>query len=282
MSTRLTPQHVESYARDGVICVRNAVSSAWTQRMLRVADEQLDAPGRWCNDANPGQRNNRMFTDRYLWRDNAEVRAFVFESGVAQLAAEAMGSRTARFYFDHLLIKEPATTTPTPWHQDTPYWPFRGSQICSVWVALSPASVEESALEFVLGSHRDGNYYLPQVFGERDNHPNSWQREGMGVPVPPIEQNRADYAIGGWDVEAGDALVFSAWMLHGARGNASATRRRAAISTRWLGDDSSWFPHPGTDPTVTQEHTQLAPGQYPADDDRFPLGWPPAAERSPC
>jgi ectoine hydroxylase-related dioxygenase (phytanoyl-CoA dioxygenase family) len=282
MKARLTNTEVEAFDRDGAICVRDAVEPRWIERLLGMAQRQLDAPGRWVNDANPGQTHNRLFTDRYRWREDADVRAFVFESGIAQLAAEAMQSRSARFYFDHLLIKEPGTVAPTPWHQDTPYWPFKGRQICSVWVALSAVTVEESALEFVLGSHRDGNYYLPQVFGDRDNHPNAWQRGGIGVPVPPIEQNRANYPIAGWSVEPGDALIFSAWMLHGARGNASTVKRRAAISTRWLGDDCTWYPHPGTDPIVTQEHVSIAPGEYPADDDRFPLLWPPAAERTSC
>ena len=282
MSSRLSQEQIGAFARDGVICVRAAVGTAWIERLLQLAERQMAAPSRWVNDANPGRKHDRLFTDRYLWRDDADVRAFVFESGVAQLAAEAMQSSSARFYFDHLLIKEPGTVTPTPWHQDTPYWPFKGTQICSVWVALGAATVEESALEFVLGSHRDGKYYLPEVFGERKDHPSAWQRDGSGVPVPPIEQHRADYAIAGWDVEAGDALVFSAWILHGARGNASTTRRRAAISTRWLGDDCTWFPHPGSDPTVTQADVSIAPGEYPADDDRFPRVWPPGTRQPSC
>ena len=44
-----------------------------------------------------------------------------------------------------------------------------------------------------------------------------------------------------------------------------------ALSTRWLGDDATGFPHPGCDPTVTQKDTTSVPGHYPADDQRFPL-----------
>lgn len=264
---------IEAYRRDGVVCVRGAVSAPWVERMLAVIERQLQKPSRWVNDANPGATRDRLFTDRYLWRDNAEIRAFAAESGVAALAGRLMGSRSARFYFDHLLVKEPGTAAPTPWHQDLPYWPFAGTHVCSVWVALTASTVEESALEFVRGSHADGTLYQPRLFGARENHPNAWQQQQQGVPVPPIEEDRAAYPIVGWDVEPGDALVFSAGILHGARGNASGSRRRAAISTRWLGDDCRWFPHAGTDPTVTQEMVNVAPGEYPADDDRFPLFW---------
>lgn len=273
MAKGLSHSDIEDYRRNGVIVVRQAVARDWVERMLAVIDAQLSSPGKWANDANPGATADRLFTDRYLWRDNAEIRAFLYESGVAALAGQAMQSSAVRFYFDHLLVKEPGTAAPTPWHQDVPYWPFMGRQICSVWLALTDATVEQSAMEFVRGSHADGRYYRPEVFGERNNHPSSWQRDGIGEPVPPIEENRGDYDIVGWDMLAGDAVLFSAWTLHGARGNSSPGHRRAAISTRWLGDDAVWNPHPGADPTVTQADVSIQPDQPAHDDDRFPVVW---------
>ena len=84
---------------------------------------------------------------------------------------------------------------------------------------------------------------------------------------------RDDFDIVGWNMDAGDVVLFSAWILHGAPGNSSSNRRRAAISTRWLGDDAIWHPHQGADPTVTEHDVCVTPGQYPADDDVFPLVW---------
>ena len=37
-----------------------------------------------------------------------------------------MGSETARLFHDHLLVKEPRTAQPTPWHQDQPYYNVSG------------------------------------------------------------------------------------------------------------------------------------------------------------
>ena len=70
-------------------------------------------------------------------------------------------------------------------------------------------------------------------------------------------------------MEPGDAIFFSAWIVHGAPGN-DGPDRRVALSTRWLGDDVTWFPHAGCDPTITQDDTSAVPGRYPADDERFP------------
>ncbi len=256
-----------AFAEDGVVKIPGAVGTDALASITELTDRQLANPGPWVTDTNPGQGANRLFTSRYLWRDDAAMRAFVFDSGVAAIAAQVMGSSVGRFYFDHLLVKEPGTDAPTPWHQDIPYWPFLGEQICSVWVACSTTTVEESSLEFVRGSHRWGKYFAPRSF---DGSP-GWTSEFDGEHCPDIDADRDAYDIVGFDVEPGDAIVFSAWILHGARGNAGRTRR-VAISTRWLGDDATWSPHPGCDPAVTQADTTAVPGAYPADDDRFPVG----------
>lgn len=280
MDTPFSPPTIDAtqraaFQRDGVVVVRQAISPAWVERMGRFAQAQLEAPSRWGNDQpETSGTGGRLFTDRYLWRSSEDVRAFAFESGVAALVGQLMGSRTARLYFDHLLIKEPRTLAPTPWHQDVPYWPFQGRQIASAWVALTDATVEGSAMEFVRGSHADGRVYRPEVFGDaRNNASAAWQTKSNAERVPDIEAHRSAFDIVGWDMKAGDAVVFSAWVLHGARGNASAAQRRVAMSTRWLGDDAIWAPAEGTDPTVTQADVCVAPGMPAHDDDRFPLVW---------
>ncbi len=275
MTRQLSKAEIESFQADGVVLANNAISNDWVEKLLQVADQQLQQPGDWSNDGAPGKQRDRMFTDRYLWQKNAVIHDYIHQSPCAELAAQAMRSTSARFYFDHLLVKEPNTNAVTPWHQDIPYWPFLGKQVCSIWVALTPATIEGSAMEFVRGSHLDGNYYLPEVFGNREDHPNAaWTGKSQGVPVPEIDADRKQFDIVGWDVEPGDAVIFSSWILHGAGGNHSPTQRRAAMSTRWLGDDAVWHPHAGADPTVNPADVAVQPGATPSDEKFFPLIWP--------
>ncbi len=263
---KVTQDIQKTYLSDGVVKIPGAVSDEWLSEIAVMADKELAAPGEWVTDTNPGAKTNRLFTSRYRWQTDAVVNRYVHESGVAQIAATLMGSSTARFYFDHLLVKEPKTEAPTPWHQDIPYWPFLGKQICSAWLSVSEVTVAESSLEFVRGSHAWDSYFAPEAFDGSKN----WTSDFKGESAPDVAGARDEFDIVGFDVEPGDAIFFSAWILHGAPGNAG-NKRRTALSTRWLGDDVTWYPHPGSDPTITDEDTNVESGQYPDDDRNFPL-----------
>jgi len=263
---KVTQYIQKTYISDGVVKIPGAVSDEWLSEIAVMADKELAAPGEWVTDTNPGAKTDRLFTSRYRWQTDAVINRYVHESGVAEIAATLMGSSTARLYFDHLLVKEPKTEAPTPWHQDIPYWPFLGKQICSAWLSVSEVTVAESSLEFVRGSHAWDSYFAPEAFDGSTN----WTSDFKGERAPDVAGARDEFDIVGFDVEPGDAIFFSAWILHGAPGNAG-NKRRTALSTRWLGDDVTWYPHPGSDPTVTDEDTNVESGQYPDDDQNFPL-----------
>lgn len=273
----LSTTEIETYQREGVVHAPACVDPAWVERMIEAVDRQLDKPGAWVQDTNPGGTRGRFLHDRYLWPTEPEFRAFVFESGVARLAAQAMRSDTARIYFDHVFVKEPDTAEEFFWHQDLPYWPFKGTQICSVWLALTDADVESSALEFVRGSHTWGKWYKPVIPGGNDDNLGEWVGKSYEEEIPDFNAQRADYEFITFDVRAGDALIFNTAIAHTSHGNLSPDRRRVALSTRWLGDDACWDPRPGTDPIVTAEHVSLTPGAPAADDTVFPLVYPRAA-----
>lgn len=269
----LSAAEVAAYQDEGVVHVPQCVDPLWIERMTHAIDRRLAKPGKWVQDTNPGGREGRFLHDRHLWPSQPEFRDFVFDSGVAELAAQAMGSRTARIYFDHVFVKEPNTSEAFFWHQDLPYWPFKGTQICSVWLALTDADRASSALEFARGSHKWGKWFKPVVPGGQDSELGKWIGKSYEEEVPDINAAPEAYDLVSFPVEAGDALIFNTAILHTSHGNASPSRRRLALSTRWLGDDARWDPRPGTDPIVTQDDVALAPGDPATDDQAFPLVW---------
>jgi hypothetical protein len=60
--------------------------------------------------------------------------------------------------------------------------------------------------------------------------------------LPDIDAHRDEYNILSWVLEPGDALLFHARTVHGARGNKSPNTARRAITTRWCGDDVVFRP----------------------------------------
>ncbi len=70
-----------------------------------------------------------------------------------------MGVDKVWFFYDQLLVKEPNTAEPTPWHQDGPYWPLRGEQVMSIWVPFDHATRETGVVTYVKGSHPFSNQH---------------------------------------------------------------------------------------------------------------------------
>ena len=97
-------------------------------------------------------REGRFFGDVELAHRLPAFMRFVRESPAAGYAGLIMGSSKVNYFDDHLLVKEPGTGKPSPWHQDQPYWAVSGRQVCSLWLPLDPVS-RDIAVEFVKGSH---------------------------------------------------------------------------------------------------------------------------------
>eukprot|EP00123_Amoebidium_parasiticum_P017529 comp23887_c0_seq3/m.41947 comp23887_c0_seq3/g.41947 ORF comp23887_c0_seq3/g.41947 comp23887_c0_seq3/m.41947 type:complete len:188 (-) comp23887_c0_seq3:201-764(-) len=143
-----------------------------------------------------------------------------------------MQSRTAIFYHEHVLVKEPGATRQTPWHHDQPYYPVDGDMMCSIWLPLDPVPAS-STLQFVKGSHKLG-YFIPRKFKTQANYADTKEYPS----VPDIDRNPDKYEVVGWELQPGDCVVFNGKTLHAACGNTLEATSRRAFSTRWFGEDA--------------------------------------------
>jgi ectoine hydroxylase-related dioxygenase (phytanoyl-CoA dioxygenase family) len=263
----LTVDLVEAFRRDGAVRLRE-VFAGWVERLRAGVEANLADPGPWARRRRAAPDDAPFFSDYCNWRRIEAYREFLVDSPAAAFAARLMGSRTARLFHDHVLVKEPGAASPTPWHHDQPYYCVDGEQTCSLWVALDPVPASRG-VEFIAGSHRWGRWFVPKLFnGEALNVRPDWEE------MPDIEARRDSYRILGWDLEPGDALAFSFLTLHGASPNHAPVRRRG-FACRWLGDDCRYADRSGpTSPPFPD--LGLAPGD-PLDLPEFPLVHPPPA-----
>jgi ectoine hydroxylase-related dioxygenase (phytanoyl-CoA dioxygenase family) len=223
---------VAAYDRDGVVCLRAAFDPYWVERTRAAVERDLASPGPYATNFAEGSTAGRFFGDMYMWRHDPDFRAAALGSPAAAIAAQMMGSASADFFYDQLFIKEPGTAHPTPWHQDQPYWPVKGWQITSVWIALDDIDRSNGAVEFVAGSHRWGVSYRPTPF--RKGHEIKFTSSDL-AEIPDIDADRAKYDIRWWTMAPGDCLVFHAMIVHGAPGNGTPGARRRGLSLRYTG-----------------------------------------------
>ena len=128
--------NVADYDVDGVVCLRQQFDAA-LDRAHACGDRARPRLARPQRDQLRRGQQRREILRRHV---HVEVRsglpcrrARLPRSGDRRAL---MSSAHADFFYDQLFVKEPGTAHPTPWHQDQPYWPVKGWQIASVWIAL--------------------------------------------------------------------------------------------------------------------------------------------------
>ena len=234
--TLVTDQMVADYQREGAVLVKRL----WADRvdLLRAGiARNMAEPGPYASEnLKPGEAG-RFFDDYCNWERIPEFREVITGSDVADVAARLMGSSYVQMFHDHVLVKEPGTAKPTPWHQDGPYYFVGGQQTVSFWSPLDP--VKEASLRCVAGSHLWPREVLPKRWlADTSFYPDP--EKYMPVPDPDAEGMR----VLEWEMEPGDAVAFDYRTLHGARGNEAGTRRRA-FSLRLVGEDARVVDRPG-------------------------------------
>ena len=260
MHPLLTQEHIETYQRDGVALIKGLFKDH-VDAIRAGIERNMDEPGPYASENLKEGEGGRFFDDYCNWTRISEFEQVIRRSPAAEVAADLMGSNRVQVFHDHVLVKEPGTSKPTPWHQDAPYYFVGGQQNISFWSPMD--AVKGASLRCVAGSHTWKKPVLPtRWLAETNFYPND--DEYMPVPDPDAE----GMDIKEWEMEPGDAVAFNYGTLHGARGNATQTRRRA-FSLRLVGDDARYVERPGpTSPPFPGHNMQ--PGQT-LREDWFPV-----------
>jgi len=209
----------------------------------------------------------RFIEDFCTWPRNPDYQHILLESALPHLAAQLMQSQTVRLYHDHLLVKEPGTKQPTPWHQDQPYYNVSGRQNVSFWIPVDPVPLA-STLRFVAQSHR-GTWYMPRTFRDQQA---KWFPEGSLAELPAIDEKPEQFQQLGWALEPGDCVAFQMLSLHASSGVGPQSRRRV-FSARYLGDDARHAVRPWVTSPPFADLEKSLPDGAEMSGDLFPKVW---------
>lgn len=265
---RISDDVVQKFQEKGAVCLRGLFEQSWLDKLAAGVEKNFADPGPDHTVYTPEGEPGGFYDDYCNWQRIDEYRDFILHSPAAEIAARLTGSKAARLYHEHVLVKEPGTKQVTPWHHDLPYYGVDGDQLCSIWLPLDP--VPKSACpEFVAGSHASGVLYYPRLFIDHKNY-------GEGVEgfetIPDVDADRQEHEVLSWDLNLGDCIVFHMRTIHGAPPTTGLKTRRRGFSTRWLGDDARFAVRPWkTSPPYREVH--LNPGD-PMVHESFPVAWP--------
>jgi hypothetical protein len=165
-------------------------------------------------------------SDLFRWLDVKSLAEVLFLSALPALAADLLGSDDVVFVEDQWLASEPGADTPSPWHQDAPYYNIDG-EFVTLWLALDDAPAA-AALRAVPQSHTWGRTFASVAFAD-----SMTTDDGAGDldAVPPAHE-LDDRAIG-WDVQVGDVIALHPLTLHSAGRAVLSDRWFRRLSTRW-------------------------------------------------
>lgn len=233
---------IERYREDGVVCLRGAIEPAWIERLRAGVDRNWADKGPQASTYSPVDQAKTYSDDYCNWQRIPEYRDFIFQSSVGRIAGALTGSRSVRWFHDHVFVKDEGTQEKTPWHQDYTYYCVDGEQGVSFWIPLDPID-KTNWLEFLVGSHRWGMLFTPQKFNGKDTYK---VPPDLYKPLPTAIQQSQDVTIIAWEMEPGDILAFDFKTVHGHENTREPSRsRRRVFVGRFLGDDMRFTHRPG-------------------------------------
>lgn len=255
----ITETDIETYRRDGVVCLRGVLDRDWIDSLEPVARRLLiDKEDFGLLPTIPG---------RYMARTIPEFRRLVFESALAHAAGKVMDCEEIRFFFDEIFAKPPNSDAKTIWHTDRMGWPTTGVTVPSLWLPLTPIS-KENSLECIAGSQvQDQKYWLFSPNARQMIKPD----DRPGHPDCEPLRDDPDTTFLSWEMEPGDLLIVHPWTLHYSGGNPSDDWR-IAISVRVFGDDIRWAPRPDCVNLAGVSFDEMIAGEKPQGP-LFPLIW---------
>jgi len=235
---RLSPEAVEAYRRDGVVCLRGALETRWLDCAAQGIERNLKSPGPMYLDYTTDGAPGAYATDFWVWQRIPDFRELIFGSPLAAIAGQLMGAAEAVLFTDNWIIRRAGAADRAPWHHDLPYFDANG-EMCVLWVPLEPVG-PGAGIDFIRGSHRWGKLFMPVDFG---SHEAKAPPGGAYEAIPDIEAERRRHDIVTWRLAPGDCLAFTGLTVHGAPGGtraAPAARTIRRLTMRFVAGDATY------------------------------------------
>lgn len=219
MVGRLSAEQIAQFEQDGYVLFHEPVFAPDKfARLKAVFEEDL-------------KRFNESELDMIHTRDD-RLMEFLLCDEVLDLVEPVIGPNIG-LWASHLICKEPFVGKATPWHEDSAYWNGRVSTmagICTVWLAIDPATAENGCMRVIPGSQVNGFSDYESVDSSQNIFPSQ-------IRPDQIDEALAVY----FELQPNECSLHEARLIHGARANTSSTRR-AGYTMRYFPTSSKVYP----------------------------------------
>ena len=237
----ISPEAFDDYQRNGAICVRGVIDPPMIEALRQATAAAIEAQAA-TNEAGgtPRPTGPHFHILRNVYDDGQAFRDLLEQSPLAAIARDLMQSRKVILFGDSLFDKEAGAKTTTPWHHDVPFWPLRGEQVCTTWIALDHVSKANGAMEYIAGSHLWNRIFRPKYPDGAPANANPLHLAFEEIPDFDNARDQHDFLY--WELEPGDVLLHSGMTVHGAGENTRLDIGRRAYAPRFVGDAVWWDP----------------------------------------
>ncbi|GIX07319.1 MAG: L-proline 4-hydroxylase [Candidatus Poribacteria bacterium] len=233
MPRKLTEEQIAAYQRDGFLAFDRLLPESEVDALVARLQELVESP----------PTGLRIQVEPRVQRGEAQAPSY-FESirkveglvendelflrlarhpEILPRVQDLLGEELLMFR-DALMMKPPKIGSEKPYHQDSAYWRIEPMDLCSIWVALDDATLENGCMRIIPGSHLWGLLEHKRI---RDFQVDESTLDRSGEVAVPLHR--------------GGVLFFHSLVLHATDDNLSDRPRKAMIvsymraSSRWTG-----------------------------------------------
>jgi ectoine hydroxylase-related dioxygenase (phytanoyl-CoA dioxygenase family) len=217
----LAAADLASFSENGYLIIRNIITQKGLQRMRDECMQAWHAEKESFDPSRTWLQNSLLVN---IHHSAKSVRDYYFEGPLVEIASQLIGPNI-KGATSQLTFKMRGNTKPFGWHQDNGYGELEPYNALTTLTALDDTDRGNGCLWLIPGSHKKGQVRVEQT---------EEQKLKKAEIIVPADDSKSIPV----EMKAGDALIFSCWMLHKSDGNYSADRDRRILFLRYADADA--------------------------------------------
>ncbi len=210
---KLTEKQISFFQENAFIKIKDVFNKEIVDYYNSIISKKVDELNKVETPVTQRDTYGKAFLQLFnLWREEDEIKTFIFSRRLAKIASDLMQVDGVRMYHDQALFKE-AGGGITPWHADQYYWPLSSDKTITAWIPLQTTPLEMGPLEFSAGSQN--------IVTGRDL---SIGDESEKIIQKNLRINDLPQIIEPFDI--GEISFHSGWVFHRAGANTTDQMRK--------------------------------------------------------